>query len=160
MLKKRGGTTLSAGTPGRHVIYIARMYFSTMIGNLPKTGQDTGPADSAGAALPGTTGTTVSEVHKIESLLRSVGKDPSTTSLGEAREIVQLLENARCHKEKKFYTRVLVVLGIFVIAAVAGMVILAFFGKAIPDGLIALGSAALGLFAGILVAASCRDNDL
>ena len=130
-----------------------------MLGNAPETGPDVISNDSTGLAHTITTGTTISEVQKIENALRSVGKDPNTTSLSEAREIARLLESAKHHDEKKFHTRVLIVLGIFVIAAVVGMVILALYGKAIPDGLLALGSAALGLFAGILVVSS-QDNNL
>ena len=40
------------------------------------------------------------------------------------------------------------VLGIFVVVSVIGMVILTLYGKTIPDGLIVIGSVALGLFAG------------
>ena len=130
-----------------------------MLGNIPETGSENISNDFSGTAQTITPGTSGSEVQKIEVALRSVGKDPNTTSLSEAREIARLLESAKFHDEKKFYKQVLIILGIFVIAAVVGMVILALSGKAIPDGLIALGSAALGLFAGILVASS-RDNTI
>ena len=125
-----------------------------MVGNTPETGSENISNDSSGTARTITPGTSGSEVQKIEDALRSVGKDPNTTSLSEAREIARLLDNAKSHGDKKFYKQVMIVLGIFVIASVVGMVILALSGKAIPDGLIALGSAALGLFAGILIASS------
>lgn len=134
------------------------MHLFSMLGNEPETGSDIISKDSTGSARTIATGTTISEVQKIENALSAVGKDPNTTSLSEAREIARLLESAQYHDEKKFYKLVLIVLGIFVFASIAGMVILAFSGKVIPDALIALGSAALGLFAGILVASS-RDNN-
>ncbi len=95
-------------------------------------------------------GATVSEVQRIEDFLRSMGKDPGKTSLSEAKEIAHYLSYSPHHDDRNFYRWFFVVLGIFVVVAVIGMVILTLYGKTIPDGLIVIGSVALGLFAGVL----------
>jgi len=127
-----------------------------MTGTIPDTGTDARAGDAAGAVRTPATATTGSEVQKIVDTLKSVGRDPNTTSLAEAQEICRLLESAKYHEDKKFYRQVLIVLGAIVLVSVVGMVLLAWSGKPLPGSLTALGSAALGLFAGILVA-SCRE---
>jgi len=127
-----------------------------MTGTAPETGTDVKAGDAAGAVRTPAPATTGSEVQKIVDTLKSVGKDPNTTSLAEAQEICRLLESAKQHEDRKFFRQVLIVLGAIVLASVVGMVFLAWSGKPLPGSLTALGSAALGLFAGILVA-SCRE---
>lgn len=94
---------------------------------------------------------TVSEVQKLEDLLRSMGKDPDKIPLSEAKEIARIVCCAKETQDRKFYRWVFVVLGIFVAVAIAGSLILSLLEKPVPEGMIVLGSFALGLFAGILV---------
>jgi hypothetical protein len=128
-----------------------------MLGDTPETKPDVISKDSAGAAHTITTRTTISEFQKIENALRSMGKDPATTSLSEAKEIAHLLSYSSHHVDRTFYRWIFAVLGIFVVVTVIGMVIIALSGKTIPDGLVVIGSVALGLFAGVLVT-SGRDE--
>jgi len=86
-----------------------------------------------------------------------MGKDPDTTSLSEVKEIARVIIGISQHDERRFYRWFFAILGIFVVAAVIGMVILTLYNKPIPDGLIVIGSVALGLFAGVLVT-SGRDE--
>lgn len=128
-----------------------------MTGTAPENGTDTRAGDAAGAVRMPASATTGSEVQKIVDTLKAVGKDPSTTSLAEAQEICRLLDSSKHHEDTKFFRQVLAVLGAIVLVSVVGMVLLAMSGKILPGSLVALGSAALGLFAGILVA-SCRES--
>lgn len=132
-------------------------YLVSMFDDEPERRPDLLSTNPAIASRTMVTGSTVSEVRKIENALRSVGKDPDTTSFTEAREIVRLLESSSQYNDRKFYRQVLIVLGIFVIGSLIGMIVLALSEKAIPGSLIALGSASIGMFAGIVVAASGRS---
>ncbi|MFA5332304.1 MAG: hypothetical protein WC342_07990 [Methanoregula sp.] len=95
--------------------------------------------------------TSVSEVQNLEDLLRSVGKDPETTPLSEAKEIARIVCCSRETKDRNFYRWVFIILGIFVAVTIAGSLLLALLEKPVPEGMVVLGSFALGLFAGILV---------
>ena len=53
-----------------------------------------------------------------------MGKDPGKTSLSEAKEIAHYLSYSPHHDDRNFYRWFFVVLGIFVVVAVIGMVIL------------------------------------
>ncbi len=133
------------------------MYVVSMIGLPPETAPAVGETTASGTVKPSSSQMTSAEVQKIVDTLKSVGKDPATTSLAEAQEICRLLESAKSHEEKSYLKHALIILGIIVIIAVIGMIILAFSSKPVPDSLIAVGAAALGLLAGILVS-SCKGN--
>jgi len=133
-----------------------KVYVLTMTGTIPETGTDARAGDAAGPGRMPAPATKGSEVQKIVDTLKAVGKDPNTTSLAEAQEICRLLDSSKHHENMKFFRQVMAVLGAIVLVSVIGMVLLAVSGKTLPVSLVALGSAALGLFAGILVA-SCRE---
>ncbi|MDD1701824.1 MAG: hypothetical protein LUQ31_02440 [Methanoregula sp.] len=114
--------------------------------------QDT--AATVGKKLPGAT---VYEVQRIEDLLRSVGKDPATTPLSEAKEIARILSCSAQTKDRNFYRWIFIILGIFVVATIIGTVILSLLDKPIPEGIVVIGSVSLGLFAGILVMSGRED---
>jgi len=136
---------------------MVKVYVVTMIGVSPETAPVVGETTASGTVKPSSSQMTSAEVQKIVDTLKSVGKDPATTSLAEAQEICRLLESAKSHEEKSYLKHALIILGIIVVIAVIGMIVLAFSSKPVPDSLIAVGAAALGLLAGILVS-SCKGN--
>lgn len=128
-----------------------------MTGSVPETGTDAAGKTAFGTVNISSPQMTSSEVQKIMDTLKAVGRDPATTSLTEAQEICRLLESAKCREEKTYLRQALIILGIVIIISIVGMLVLAFSDKVLPDSLIAVAAAALGLFAGILVS-SCKGN--
>jgi hypothetical protein len=123
----------------------------------PHTSASSAPAPEEAPSARGRNifGAAVSEVQRVEDLLRYLGKDPDLITLSEAKEIAHILSYSSHRDERNFYRWFFAILGIFVVVAIISMAILALNGKTIPDGLIVIGSVAMGLFAGVLVC-SCR----
>jgi len=95
------------------------------------------------------TGSTISEINRVENLLRFEGKNPDDTTLTEAKEVTEKYIVPAFMEDQTFYRWAIVLLGIFIILTISGICILAYSGKTIPEGLIAIGSASIGAFAGI-----------
>jgi hypothetical protein len=95
------------------------------------------------------TGSTISEINRVENLLRLEGRDPETTTVTEAKEVANRYAIPAFIEDKIFYRWALLLLGIFVTLTILGICGLAYSGKIIPEGLIAIGSASIGAFVGI-----------
>jgi hypothetical protein len=95
------------------------------------------------------TGSTISEITRVEELLRLEGKDPKTTTITEAKEVAEKYVVPAYIEDRIFYRWALLLLGIFVTLTILGICGLAYSGKTIPEGLIAIGSASIGAFVGI-----------
>jgi hypothetical protein len=134
-----------------------RVHVVSMIGSTPETEQTSSVQETSGPANAESLQMASPDVQKIVDTLKAVGRDPATTSLAEAQEICRLLENAKYREERTYFREAIIILGIVVLVSIVGMVILAFSNKALPDSLIAVAAAALGLFAGILVASGKRN---
>lgn len=80
----------------------------------------------------------------------------------DQRAIIRLIANFRgehhpaYENDPIFYRRVALTLGIAVVLSLGGLIMLAFIGKEAPQGIIALGSVALGALAGVFAVGSKR----
>ena len=102
------------------------------------------------------TGSTISEINRVENILRLEGRDPETTTVTEAKEVTEKYIVPAFMEDKTFYRWALLLLGIFVTLTILGICGLAYSGKTIPEGLIAIGSASIGAFAGIFSTAGLK----
>jgi len=92
---------------------------------------------------------TISEINRVDELIELSGKDRNNILWPEVRQLVDDNYRPAFTKSVKFYFLALKFLGSFIIIALITIGILAFFEKTIPQGLIAIGSASIGVFTGI-----------
>lgn len=95
------------------------------------------------------TASTVTEVNKLRNFLLLKGEDPDTVSVSDALKEVERTAIPAYIEDKMFYRWALQILGIVIVLTLIGIIGLAATGKTIPDGLIAIGSTAVGVFAGL-----------
>ena len=98
-------------------------------------------------------------MRSADQMVNILLRDPSRLDVIKTDPIAELAKLAQEAKDtvpiyvgdKSFYRIVVVSLGIVVVVAVIGGVILGLMGKTAPEMLLALGSAAVGALAGLLV---------
>ena len=92
---------------------------------------------------------TVTEFNKVRNFLESRGEDPNTVSVSDALKEFEKTAIPAYIEDKMFYRSALQILGIVIVLTLIGIIGLAATGKTIPEGLIAIGSTAVGVFAGL-----------
>lgn len=92
------------------------------------------------------------KVRSVRDLREKVMADPELRErlMQEPEAVLKSLEELPVETQGWIYIGVISVLGAVVLAAVIGGIVLAASGTTIPDGLIALGSTALGGLVGLL----------
>ena len=104
-------------------------------------------ADNAPSII---TPATAVEVHNLERFLRNTGRDPNQVAVAQGREIAERSAGPPAFfKDKWFYRGALLSLLSIVLFSIVGVCWIIIVGKTAPDGLIAIGAAAVGAFAGI-----------
>jgi hypothetical protein len=96
-------------------------------------------------------------ITTLEQLARRAAEDPDLRrELGErpAETLARLAEPLR--SDAWVYRLVVGALGLAALLAVGGTVLLAFSGKAVPEALVAIASAAVGALAGLLAPSPAR----
>ena len=91
-------------------------------------------------------------------LIGLVLKDPELSSEDKKSLIDELRKNNPGAADRWIYRWGIYILGFVSILAVVGMICLSADGKTVPDGLIAIGSAAMGGIAGILAPGRATDS--
>jgi membrane-bound metal-dependent hydrolase YbcI (DUF457 family) len=96
----------------------------------------------------------VTGIERLEYLVRLVGEDPGRISLSSAQEIARAFRLPDGQDNLFHDHLILALLGTIMIVTIAGGIVLFLCGAEIPEGMLAIGGIALGLFAGHLVMAN------
>lgn len=114
----------------------------------------TGPDSSNISGPTGITGATATEVGNLERYLTKIGRDPNEVTVAEGKKIAEQNKGPAYVQDKWFYRGALLSLLAIVLFTIIGVCWVIGSGKTAPDGLIAIGSAAVGVFAGIFTTSS------
>jgi hypothetical protein len=114
----------------------------------------TGPNSNTARGPTGITGATAAEVGNISRYLTTLGRNPDEVTVTEAQKIAEENAGPAYIQDKWFYRGALLSLLSIVLFTIIGVCWIVIDNKTAPDGLIAIGSAAVGAFAGIFTTSS------
>ena len=83
--------------------------------------------------------------------------DRNNSDWDEREQVLEITDSAHAggslafQRDKWFYRSIAICLGLTLVGCVGGIILLSNQGSEIPDSLTAIGSAAIGVFAGVLV---------
>ena len=92
------------------------------------------------------------QVESVSDLATKVAQDPQLEAAIKENPAAALATIAATplQTDKWIYRMVVGCLGLAVIISIIGLLIMSFYGKLLPEGVVALGSAAVGALAGLL----------
>ncbi len=92
------------------------------------------------------------KIQSVSDLAVQVANDPQLAAAikeNPAAAIAGVAANP-LQTDKWIYRMVVISLGLTVLISIVGLLIMSFYGKLLPEGVVALGSAAVGALAGLL----------
>lgn len=92
------------------------------------------------------------QIQSVSDLAVKVANDPELAAAIKANPATAIAGVAAnpLQTDKWIYRMVIISLGLTVLISVVGLLIMAFYAKLLPEGVVALGSAAVGALAGLL----------
>ena len=97
---------------------------------------------------------TVLEVNKAKNFLISKGEDPDKVTVNDALKELENTQIPAYYEDETFYRLALMILGSIILVTLVGTIYLAAIAIAIPEGLIAIGSTAVGAFVGLFASSN------
>ena len=92
------------------------------------------------------------------SLVRLIGKDPDRTTFAAAKEIAAAYRLPDPVKNPSVDCPARALMSVIIVVTIAGGIVLFACGKEIPEGMLAIGIIAAGLFAGCMVMSKSTES--